>query len=951
VTKPAGTQTLAQNPLSPQSFIIGRASERAQLSRFLDSAAKGPVGVVIDGEAGIGKSTIWKESVADAESRSYRTLSCRTDRSEAPLSFAGLGDLFDPVIDEALPHLPAPQRHALEVALLRSDATGAGPDRRAVSVAVLAVLRSLTSIGPVLVAVDDVQWLDRPTARVLEFAFRRLEREPIGILVTLRAADWDADLVLATGFASYPTERLSLGPLSAEETDQLLRQRLGTWLPRPILRQVHRTAAGNPLYALEIAQAIRGEGVKWSSGLTIPIPDNLRRLIRERVSQLPAETREILLVVAALAQPTMPVVAQAVDDSAVTASALMRAAKAGLVEFEGDRIRFAHPLIGSVVFSDVPREARRPIHQRLADIVTDPEERARHLALSARRPDSQVAAALDEAARHANTRGAPDAAAELAEKALALTPGGVEDLTRRRLEAAEYHFAAGDTSRSREQLERAAADAPLGRSRAKVLLRLGTLKAHSDSVLEASDMLAEALVQAGDDPALTAPIHLTLCGILGSAWDAAGLATHARAALSLAEGLEDPAMTSVALSQLGVAEFLQGGALPVSRMEKALALEDWATGTPLDQWPSVAFGRVLMLADELEGARNLLAPMHHQALDRGDEGSLATILRTLSELECRAGNFELAATYALEGDQAALQTRQDVRRVDCLYVRALADAHLGRGQATREEVEEGLALGGRTQHATAALLPGVIGFLELSMGHAEEAHQGLSGSLEELSRFGVMDVGITHFWPDEIEALLTMGEVEEARSQLGSFQERARATNRGWALAAGFRCQGLLHAAEGDLPRAREALKEAIVRHQRANRPFELARTLLVSGMVERRAKQKRAARDALEHALATFDRLGASLWRERAREELTRIGGRVAKPWDLTPTEQRVAELAAAGRTNKEIAEALFLSIRTVEGSLSKAYHKLGVRSRTELAHKVEPATPPEIGENEAPG
>jgi DNA-binding CsgD family transcriptional regulator len=230
----------------------------------------------------------------------------------------------------------------------------------------------------------------------------------------------------------------------------------------------------------------------------------------------------------------------------------------------------------------------------------------------------------------------------------------------------------------------------------------------------------------------------------------------------------------------------------------------------------------------------------------------------------------------------------------------------------------------------------VLGFLELSLSRPTEAMEQLEPVLAFLDELGSPEPGIIPCLPDAIEALIALGRLDEAETLLLRLERQGRTLDRPWAIATAERGRGLLTAARGDLPEARSMLERALLVHRRVPQPFELARTLLAKGEVERRAKQKRAARSTLEQALGRFEAIGAPLWAQRARDALARVGGAMPLSGELTPTEQRIAQLVADGKKNREVAEALFISVKTVEANLSRIFHKLGVRSRTELTRRI---------------
>jgi len=272
-----------------------------------------------------------------------------------------------------------------------------------------------------------------------------------------------------------------------------------------------------------------------------------------------------------------------------------------------------------------------------------------------------------------------------------------------------------------------------------------------------------------------------------------------------------------------------------------------------------------------------------------------------------------------------------------LFPRALVAAHTGDMDAARSDAEEGLRQSLRNEDMLdASCNRAVLGFLELSLSNPTAAIERLKPVLAFLDELGSPEPGIIPCVPDAIEALVSLGRLDEAEALLGRLERQGRTLDRPWAIATAARGRGLLTAARGDLTGASSALEQALVEHRRVPQPFELARTLLVKGEVERRAKQKRAARSTLEQALGLFQSLGAPLWGQRARDDLARVGGAVLPSNQLTPTEQRIAQLVGEGKKNREVADALFISVKTVEANLSRIFHKLGVRSRTELTRRI---------------
>jgi DNA-binding CsgD family transcriptional regulator len=921
--------------------LIGRQQELSLLAGFLADLAAGPRVLLVEGEAGIGKTALWQAGLAHARARGQRTLACRPAGSEVKLSFAALGDLLAGALQEVLPALPMPQRRALEAALLLAEPEGEPPDQRAIGLALLNALRTLTLAGPLLVAIDDAQWLDQPSAAVLAFALRRLAAEPVGVLATVRLAGGEEPPAVALE-PWRSAERLCLGPLTLAAVHELLRTRLRVSPSRPTLVRLHQAAGGNPFFVLELGRALWEQGREPAPDEPLPVPAGLRALVRTRLARLPAPTRESLLAVAALSRPTVALAAAAGRGERALAD-LEQAARAGVIAREGERIRFTHPLLASTLYAEASPWQRRRLHRRLAGLVTDGEERARHLALAAEGPDIEVAAALEEAAAEAHLRGAPDAAAALCEQACALTPADRPgELRRRSTEAASHHLLAGNTSRARMLLEQAVTAEPPGHQRARLLQRLGQVHYHEDSWATAQELLIRALAEAGDNPSLCCEIQQGLAFAGHVRGDIPAAAAHARAALELAERAADPRLLSESLVLVSLYEFFLGRGIRRDLMERAAALEAWGAAVrparPAPLWSrGLVWASMLKWTDQLQAARAGFEELHRRMLERGDEGSLAFLLSNMSELECWAGNWELAARYAAEGARLAALTEQGAMVSANLYAKALVEAHRGLADSARAAAEQALARAKASGNAAVTLMSlSALGFLELSLGNPAAAHARLGPITQGLTSLGLGEPGVLRFLPDEIEALIELGQLGQARALVDALEERGSALDRAWALATGARSRALLLAAGDDLAGAHAALQRALEAHKRLPQPFEHGRTLLALGTVQRRSQQKRAARETLEQALGIFDQLGARLWAERARGELRRIGGRAASGGRLSETEARIVALVCAGRTNQQIARALSLSAKTVAWNLSKVYRKLGVRSRTELAARA---------------
>jgi DNA-binding CsgD family transcriptional regulator len=917
---------------------FGREAELARVSSFLDAVPTGPVAVVLGGEPGIGKSAVWLDALEHARDRSYRVLSSRPTESEAKLSFAAVGDLLEGVVDEVLDALPTPQRTALEIALLRTEAGRSPPDRRTLSSAFHGALIALAEAGSVVLAIDDVQWLDPPSARVVEFAIRRLHDVPIGIVLTARAEELDPlPLGLDRALPAERIDRLLVGPITQAATRDLLNEELSTRLPRSALLEIDGTAAGNPFLALELGRAMLRRGIDRDPVGSLPVPSTLIDLVADRLAGLSEPVGQVLLLTAAASQPTASLIARAIGGTGAD-QAVEAAIDAGVIEAGEGRIRPTHPLLARVQYSLSSGQERRDAHRKLAAVAVDQEERARHLALAAEFPDEEVAAALAAASIQASARGAPDAAANLVDLARELTPAdNVEERIHRTIHAGQFAFEAGDLDRAATYLEEAVASTPAGPLRAEALLFLARVRYHSDDAGAALALAEQALDEVGDDEELMPHLQLELAAASEAIGNRDRARAHAREAVVLAEARGDGAVLAEALTLAGYHDFLAGEPDAPSTMRRALVLEDTAASVRPLRSPTFRQAGVAMWMDDLHTARATFGDLAKRCREGGDEGSLAVILFMLAEVECAAGNWPDGRAYADESCEITAWTGHLPYRSLALSARALIDAHLGRAELARAAAEEGLRLAERSGLVQASQFNlAALGFLELSLDNPKETNELLWPLTEGVLAAGIREPGVLRFLPDEIEALITIGEMDVARSILEPFAAQAELLNRQWALATSERGWGLFDASNGDLPAALAAFDRALEAHANLNEPFELGRTLLAQGQAFRRMKQWRPARDALDRSLEIFERLGASLWADKASTELGRIGGRAPGPIDLTATEQEVADLVGSGLTNREVAHALFLSVSTVEANLRRIYRKLGVRSRTELSRKL---------------
>jgi DNA-binding CsgD family transcriptional regulator len=914
--------------------VVGRERELARIEDLLGTGLRQYSALLLSGEAGIGKTTVWQEAIRLGEEAGFLVLRCRPGQTEAKLGLAALSDLLSPVDDDVLSALPDPQRDAIEVALLRAPPSGASSSSRAVAAGVLSILHRLGEQAPVLLAVDDVQWLDRSSQAALAFALRRLEPDtPFALLLALRIDGSTAPDPL--GFRDLPAserERMVLGPLSLSALYHVIRERLHLVVPRPTLQRIAVTSGGNPLFAVELARALADAGERPGPGEPLPVPDEIVGLLAARLGRLPERTREAMLAASLLSEPDAGLLERVVGPA--TERSLQAAVAADLVETRADRVRFAHPLIGSVLASSATPATRRAMHRRLAEVVPSKEERARHLALACEGPDEAVAAGLEEAAVLAERRGAPEDASELLELAWKLTPeDDVASMARRRLEHARALARAGDVSEATALLDDLLGTLTTGRLRARALEARAQIHWVAGTGAEAEACCTEALAHVGDDDELRARVLVTLARVTV---DTELVLRRSRDAIDFLESLDepDPGLLAEALSGIAGAEYYLGNGLPWDVIERGLELERVAPTPNVGDRMSAALGTWLKYDGDFDGARHWLEATRQAALDEGDEGSLPYALSHLPQLELWTGNWARAETLALEHLELAETTGQALERFTAIYSLTLVHAHMGRVDETRERLSPALIEAELADPWSLYQLLSVAGFLDLSVGSAAEAVQSLSRAYEIYEASGAGDT--PSVFENYAEALLATADVETATEVAGVYEQRARKAGKAITLAPALRCRAQLLAAQQGLDDALASADEALAQHALVDMPFSLARTQLVHGQILRRRGERRAARAALERALATFDELGSPLWAEKARAELERVPGRRGSGVELTATEARVAELVAQGKTNDEVATELFVSKKTVEANLTRIYRKLGVRSRVALIAQV---------------
>ncbi len=909
------------------STIVGRTEELRALFGFVDDARAGPAALVLEGEPGIGKSTLLEAAVEHARERGVRVLLARPTEAERGLGHVALGDLLEGALDDVLPVLPPPRRHALEVTLLLEEPDDGAVDPRAVGLATRSALEVLAERTPLLVAIDDLQWLDPPSGRALAFALRRLDACQLRLLIATRTAQ-PSELEQALG--PERVRRLAVAPLGVGALHRFLRARLDRPFARQTLLRIHERSGGNPFFALELARLVDPDADPTQP---LPVPETLEEVVQQRLAGLPSSTRSALALLSASGS-TSPAL---LERAGIGTTALEPAFAAQVLERDGGVVRFTHPLLATVLYRGLGDE-RLAVHERIAGLVDDPLLRARHLALSRETANAGVASALDAALALAAGRGASAIAAELAEHALRLTPPDEQDERRRRaLAAARAERAAGEWTRARTIALELLDDGEQSAVRADALVLLAEL----ESVERAVPLLEEALREAASRPELQCEIHCRLAWATRFRTGYVHALEHARTALELADGLDDDRLRARAGVVRAILGWIVGdGAAP----ELPLPADDLATvlgGERLVQEATFAVVGSLVSSLRWDEARSLLERESREWQDR-DEPRSARALWGLAWVEFWAGDWDRAAACAERAHEISIQYGLEVPQ-DHLPI-ALVAVHRGQLDIAGEHSERALALADEQFGLQPPQHQAILGLVAWGRGDAPGATIWLERADRAAAELGWGEPSIRWWSADLVEVLLELGRIDDAVRALDAWEADATRLERERVLAHVARCRGLVAAAQGDQELAASVLERAVAEHVTAGDPFGRARALLALGVVRRRSRQKRAARDAIEAAVVAFDALGAAGWAATGRAELARIGGRRPHGGEVTPTERRLAELVAEGRSNKEIAAVLFVTPKTVGTMLSRLYAKLGVHSRTELVRRLEIRPPSKV-------
>jgi DNA-binding CsgD family transcriptional regulator len=912
-------------------MLVGRSAECATLEGVVADARQGRSTVlVLRGEPGIGKSALLCHAAAQAHG--FTVVRARGVASEAELAFAGLADLTRPLLGY-LPELPEVQAAALKGALALGPPVGG--DRFTIAVATLTLLGAAAERRPLLAVVDDAHWLDAPSAEVIGFVARRLRAEGIVLLLAMR--DTEPATLDVSGLAELTVH--GLDPAAAES---LIHQQVATPVAAGVAARLARATAGNPLALLEVPALLSAEQLAGTVPLQDPLPagESIQRAFFRRVAKLLPSAQTAVLVAAASDSGELSVIATAASQLGANTKALEAAEAAGLLRLGGLRVEFRHPLLRAAVYHGATPPARRAAHRALAaafEEAGDTDRATWQLAAATLTPDEQVAEALEQTGLRARDRGGYGAAAHALQRAAQLSPT-LQQRMHRLLAAAEAFWFAGQLNHAVHVLDQALPLAADPGKRVDLQYLRGRIEQwRGDLPVACRLLIDEAERIARSDPARAAMMLAdTIMPSLATGQISAALET-ARRGQALAQGCQEAVQRYASLS-VGLALSCSGQAregYPLIRRacealeheahlmwSSPLVVIGWQVGTWVEDWGTTRPA----LSQAIDTARAQSAP-----------GMLLTAhLAVLSELNFRAGRWNDAAADAAEAIQLARDTGQRTALAFSLICAARVHAARGEERSCRANVVAARAIASQYGIRTIDVYASsVLGLLELGLGNLDAAISSLEPLIEIVTMMGLGEPAMAQWAPDHIEACIRAGRIHQAGRGLQRFEREAKETGRTWALATSARCYGLL----ADPADAEATFAESYRWHTNCSMPFELARTQLCHGQQLRRAKQRAAARERLRAALVTFEQLDARPWANQARAEL-QATGETARRRDrpatsrLTPQEFQVARLVADGRSNRDIAAALFLSPKTVEFHLGSIHRKLGTRSRPQLIH-----------------
>jgi tetratricopeptide (TPR) repeat protein len=835
------------------ALLVSREPELRRIESFL-TGDEDVSGLVLIGAPGIGKTTVWEAGLDRARSLGYAVLLSRSSQAEAGLLFAGVADLLEGFGAGVLDVIPGPQRNALEVALGRAPPGGAAPAPSAISSGFLSGLRTMAQSGPVLVAVDDVRWLDPSSAECLTFAARRLGGNRVRFLLSRRAG---RPTPIEKALPGAGAETLELGPLNLPAVSLMLCDRFEAGFPRRVLRQVYDASHGNPLFALELGRAIL-EGGMPEVGAELRLSGLVDDVVGVRVRTMPMAVRRVLLAVALSAGLTAVELAAVADPLAVE-----EALASGLLVLECSRLRPSHPMLSAAVRELSTAEERQEIHLALASVVTDETLRARHFALATVAADAQVASLVAVAGEIAFDRGDVHTAEELAAHAIRLTPVEAPDHPRRLLDLARYHLTAGDFSIVRELLAARLGDIPGGRMRAEAHLLLG--EAVEAAAEEAH--LDQALREAGDEPDIKA---------VASARRTVLLVVNRVERIGEAEGWADQALAAAAMAGLELDPRILF-AVAWARIMKGRQIDDLGEGLTIDSVGATLYeasierprGVRLAFRGQIDEARRVFERLLGQADERGDARLSLVLHIQLCELETRGGNVLRASEHLQDLNQwmaleEVLVGRSRLRSVIAavagdaaearMYAESVLESPLARSELVWDRLEAQRAVG-------------IAALLERQAGPAAES---LGAVWDHTRRHQVDDPGAFPVGADLVEALVECGEPGRAGEVQSQLADLAAEQSHPWGSITAVRCAAAIAMRDGPDEAAANSLLHAAREYLKLGLEYDAARTLLFLGARGLRYNNRpAAAAEALVQAAGLFERLGCAGWAARAQAEL----------------------------------------------------------------------------------
>jgi class 3 adenylate cyclase/DNA-binding CsgD family transcriptional regulator len=912
--------------------LVGRDAECDLIDGLLDDArASHSRALAIRGEAGVGKSSLL--AYATDQAADFLVLRTVGFESDAELAFSGLLQLCRPLLGR-LDELPGHQARALGAALGLAPAEDV--DKLTIGVATLALVALAAEDDDVVIAVDDAQWLDSASIDAILFAARRFEADRVATILTVRED--------GSGFQTTGMEELRLEGLDPEATRALLAAHVE--LAPAVADRLHELTSGNPLALVELPRVLSESQLGGAEPLEQPLNLGTRveRAFHGRVEALGADAQRALLIASASESDRLDTIVAAVRGAGIDPAALEEAEDAGLVSQVGDSLVFRHPLARSAVYHAAPPSDRRAAHAALANALTDPrdmERRAWQLASAAFGPDEEVAAALELAGDAARERSGYGGASAAYERAARLSPAS-ESRLRRLLAAGEAAWNAGQTPRAIALLEEGldATDDPV--LRGQLLSVRGHVARHVADSARGKEMLVEAaklLEEAAPFDSVLAWAGAYRCCVLTGDREVGLVCGEA---LRHLVGDDDAAVDYFASITLGMAlGFNARGAEADPLLERANALIEEKGDEVFSRAPRfVSFAGIG--CDHLgqpERGRALATWAVGWARERGVYGALPVALLRKGSAEQDVEDWPTAYTTLSDGLIIAAEHRTLSFLRQILQQLAWQEARWGDESLCRAHIEEQRAVAASMGWTALPAGDSRLGMLELGLGRPEAAVVQYEGIFAD--RGLRLDEEREHV-PNLVEAYVRSGRTSDAVKVLD--EHSGSIPTSGHTAARFARARGLV----ADETGFEEPFREALVHHADSVSRFEEARTKLCYGERLRRVGRRRDARDQLRPALETFERLGAAPWAERTRAELRATGERLRGPdqarEELTAQELRIALQAAEGKTNRQIAATMFLSPKTVEFHLGRAYRKLGITSRAELIRHFATRAAPEL-------